>query len=125
MAKRDQHTTQTDSKKVVIRYVFIPSDIFVLFVSSTNVELNLYVFSYFESTQFRYDVKVNPLDVEEIVWDIACQNRLKLQNPDYNVNTISLPAGKTDRRDGECDFLLLIPTHNLSYCHRVSKQPRV
>jgi hypothetical protein len=98
LAKRDQHTTQTDSKKVVIRYVFIPSDIFVLFISSTNVELNLYVFSYFESTQFRYDVKVNPLDVEEIVWDIACQNRLKLQNPDYNVNTISLPAGKTDRR---------------------------
>jgi len=56
------------------------------------------------SNQFRYDVKVNPLDVEEIVWDIACQNRLKLQNPDYNVNTISLPAGKTDRRDGDCIF---------------------
>jgi len=50
------------------------------------------------SNQFRYDVKVNPSDVEEIVWDIACQNRLKLQNPDYVVNKMSLPAGKTDRR---------------------------
>jgi len=49
------------------------------------------------SDQFRYDVTVNPLDVEEIVWDIACQCRLR---PDIIPprNKMSLPAGKSDRR---------------------------
>mmetsp|Transcript_15088 Transcript_15088/g.17564 ORF Transcript_15088/g.17564 Transcript_15088/m.17564 type:complete len:210 (+) Transcript_15088:140-769(+) len=48
------------------------------------------------SDQFRYDVKVNPLDVEEIVWDIACQHRSN--NAGNSVNKLSLPPGKTDRR---------------------------
>lgn len=49
------------------------------------------------SNQFRYDVKVNPLDVEEIVWDIACLARL---NPDTwpPASIMSLPDGKQDRR---------------------------
>mmetsp|Transcript_12344 Transcript_12344/g.18585 ORF Transcript_12344/g.18585 Transcript_12344/m.18585 type:complete len:257 (-) Transcript_12344:66-836(-) len=50
------------------------------------------------SNQFRYDVKVNPLDVEEIVWDIACQSRLKGINPEYEMRKMSLPQGKRDRR---------------------------
>eukprot|EP00559_Dactyliosolen_fragilissimus_P001983 CAMPEP_0184867834 /NCGR_PEP_ID=MMETSP0580-20130426/27897_1 /TAXON_ID=1118495 /ORGANISM="Dactyliosolen fragilissimus" /LENGTH=162 /DNA_ID=CAMNT_0027368305 /DNA_START=354 /DNA_END=842 /DNA_ORIENTATION=- len=38
-----------------------------------------YADRFFEgSQQFRYDVKVNPLDVEEIVWDIACLSRWNL-----------------------------------------------
>ena len=41
---------------------------------------------------------MNPLDVEEIVWDIACQNRMKLQNSNYAIKQMSLPPGKTDRR---------------------------
>jgi hypothetical protein len=49
------------------------------------------------SEQFRYDVKVNPLDVEEIVWDIACLSRLQ---PDTvpPPTMMSLPKGKQDRR---------------------------
>eukprot|EP00545_Synedropsis_sp_CCMP1620_P005870 CAMPEP_0119018230 /NCGR_PEP_ID=MMETSP1176-20130426/18872_1 /TAXON_ID=265551 /ORGANISM="Synedropsis recta cf, Strain CCMP1620" /LENGTH=242 /DNA_ID=CAMNT_0006972183 /DNA_START=81 /DNA_END=812 /DNA_ORIENTATION=+ len=49
------------------------------------------------SEQFRYDVKVNPLDVEEIVWDIACLSRLQ---PDAvpPPTMMSLPKGKQDRR---------------------------
>ena len=50
------------------------------------------------SNQFRYDVKVNPLDVEEIVWDIACQNQLKLLDPDYEIQKLALPKGQKDRR---------------------------
>ncbi|GFH61724.1 hypothetical protein CTEN210_18200 [Chaetoceros tenuissimus] len=50
------------------------------------------------SLQFRYDVKVNPLDVEEIVWDIACQNQLQLQNPEYEIKKMALPQGQKDRR---------------------------
>ena len=49
------------------------------------------------SNQFRYDVNVNPLDVEEIVWDIACLSRLhpdKIPPP----SMMSLPRGKRDRR---------------------------
>jgi tetratricopeptide (TPR) repeat protein len=49
------------------------------------------------SEQFRDDVKVNPLDVEEIVWDIASLSRLrnsKIQPSDM----MSLPKGKNDRR---------------------------
>jgi len=49
------------------------------------------------SEQFRLDVRVNPLDVEEIVWDIACLSRLTpevLPPP----GMMSLPKGKTDRR---------------------------
>ncbi len=49
------------------------------------------------SEQFRYDVKVNPLDVEEIVWDIACQYMAN-QNSGDIINKMSLPKGKTDRR---------------------------
>lgn len=41
---------------------------------------------------------VNPLDAEEIVWDIACQNRLKEQYPEFAVKKMSLPQGKSDRR---------------------------
>lgn len=49
------------------------------------------------SDQFRFDVKVNPLDVEEIVWDIACLSRL---DPDDfpPPNRMSLPKDKQDRR---------------------------
>lgn len=47
--------------------------------------------------QFRIDVKVNPLDVEEIVWDIASLSRL---NPSEvpPATIMSLPKGRTDRR---------------------------
>lgn len=49
------------------------------------------------SNQFQLDVRVNPLDVEEIVWDIACQARLdpSLFPPP---KMLSLPQGKKDRR---------------------------
>lgn len=49
------------------------------------------------SKQFRIDVKVNPLDVEEIVWDIASLSRL---NPSEipPPSMMSLPEGKKDRR---------------------------
>ena len=47
--------------------------------------------------QFSLDVKVNPLDVEEIVWDIACLARM--QPSKFPVeNQMSLPNGKKDRR---------------------------
>jgi hypothetical protein len=49
------------------------------------------------SQQFRDDVLRSPLDVEEIVWDIACllrMDRSKFPPPDM----MSLPPGKTDRR---------------------------
>jgi len=41
---------------------------------------------------------VNPLDAEEIVWDIACQNRLRQTDPDFVVKKMALPQGKSDRR---------------------------
>ena len=49
------------------------------------------------SDQFRYDVRANPLDVEEIVWDIACLSKI---NPDDvpPAKMMSLPKGKSDRR---------------------------
>ena len=52
------------------------------------------------SNQFRLDVSVNPLDVEEIVWDIACLTRA---TDDTNrkfppEKCMALPAGKIDRR---------------------------
>ena len=58
------------------------------------------------SNQFQLDVKVNPLDVEEIVWDIASQNRLHQFQQDSNKELsssssshyLSLPPGKSDRR---------------------------
>jgi tetratricopeptide (TPR) repeat protein len=56
------------------------------------------------SDQFRYDVKVNPLDVEEIVWDIACQYMIlnkddaSSSSSSEKLNKMSLPKGKTDRR---------------------------
>ena len=49
------------------------------------------------SKQFRDDVLRSPLDVEEIVWDIACLLRMdssKFPHP----NQLSLPKGKKDRR---------------------------
>lgn len=49
------------------------------------------------SVQFRNDVAVNPLDVEEIVWDIACQYMAN-KNDEMLINKMSLPKGKTDRR---------------------------
>jgi tetratricopeptide (TPR) repeat protein len=49
------------------------------------------------SDQFRYDVRVNPLDVEEIVWDIASLSRLDPKSvPPPSM--LSLPKGKKDRR---------------------------
>lgn len=54
------------------------------------------------SRQFRDDVAVNPLDVEEIVWDIACLSRLSPPDGSKNytppANMMSLPPGRTDRR---------------------------
>ncbi|GAX11833.1 hypothetical protein FisN_20Lh112 [Fistulifera solaris] len=47
------------------------------------------------SQQFRTDVQVNPLDVEEIVWDIGSQMRLRPNEPP---NAMTLPPGKRDRR---------------------------
>jgi hypothetical protein len=48
------------------------------------------------SKQFRDDVMRSPLDVEEIVWDIACLLRMDPAFPPPNM--MSLPPGKTDRR---------------------------
>mmetsp|Transcript_31354 Transcript_31354/g.44513 ORF Transcript_31354/g.44513 Transcript_31354/m.44513 type:complete len:221 (+) Transcript_31354:150-812(+) len=49
------------------------------------------------SDQFRFDVRVNPLDVEEIVWDIACLSRMNADTlPPPNM--MALPKGKKDRR---------------------------
>lgn len=50
------------------------------------------------SKQFRIDVKVNPLDVEEIVWDIASLSRLNPSTELARNAMMSLPKGKTDRR---------------------------
>lgn len=56
------------------------------------------------SDQFRLDVSVNPLDVEEIVWDIACLARMENKGrvtasaefpPEKRM---ALPNGKKDRR---------------------------
>jgi tetratricopeptide (TPR) repeat protein len=49
------------------------------------------------SHQFRSDVAVNPLDVEEIVWDIACLSRLDPAHVPPS-NMLSLPKGAKDRR---------------------------
>jgi tetratricopeptide (TPR) repeat protein len=50
------------------------------------------------STQFRTDVQVNPLDVEEIVWDAASQ--LRIHPDEFPVPAaMSLPTGKQDRRN--------------------------
>jgi hypothetical protein len=48
------------------------------------------------SQQFRDDVLRSPLDVEEIVWDIACLLRMDPTFPPPNM--MSLPPGKIDRR---------------------------
>jgi hypothetical protein len=49
------------------------------------------------SRQFRDDVLRSPLDVEEIVWDIACL--LRIDNSVFPPPTMmSLPPGKKDRR---------------------------
>jgi hypothetical protein len=48
------------------------------------------------SQQFRDDVLRSPLDVEEIVWDIACLLRMDPTFPPKNM--LSLPHGKKDRR---------------------------
>lgn len=54
------------------------------------------------SNQFRRDVSVNPIDVEEIVWDIACINRMfpniTTKQQQQQSNIMSLPKGKNDRR---------------------------
>ncbi|KAL7528500.1 hypothetical protein ACHAXR_002479 [Thalassiosira sp. AJA248-18] len=63
------------------------------------------------SDQFRLDVSVNPLDVEEIVWDIAClarMNNMMMMNNNNNKDgggeypqkeqMMALPNGKKDRR---------------------------
>ncbi|KAL7561858.1 hypothetical protein ACA910_009693 [Epithemia clementina (nom. ined.)] len=47
--------------------------------------------------QFRLDVQVNPLDVEEIVWDIA--SALRIDPTTFPVpNALSLPPNQADRR---------------------------
>ena len=48
------------------------------------------------SQQFRNDVQVSPLDVEEIVWDTACLLRMDSTFPPPT--QLSLPPGKKDRR---------------------------
>ena len=48
------------------------------------------------SQQFRDDVLRSPLDVEEIVWDIACLLRMDPTFPPPSM--MSLPPGRTDRR---------------------------
>ena len=48
------------------------------------------------SQQFRDDVVRSPLDVEEIVWDIACLLRMDHTFPPPKM--LSLPPGKKDRR---------------------------
>lgn len=60
--------------------------------------ISYYYLNRFEegSNQFRLDVSVNPLDVEEIVWDIACLTRRDKTFPPKN--RMALPSGKTDRR---------------------------
>lgn len=58
------------------------------------------------SKQFRDDVLRSPLDVEEIVWDIACLLQMRegersSMNDDDGFpppNMMSLPPGKKDRR---------------------------
>lgn len=56
------------------------------------------------SKQFRRDVKVNPLDVEEIVWDIASQLRARPSNADDTTTAfplktaLQLPPNQSDRR---------------------------
>lgn len=59
------------------------------------------------SEQFRFDVKVNPLDVEEIVWDIACLSRL---TPEVvpPLTMMALPQGKKDRRKIMVRFLFFV-----------------
>ena len=49
------------------------------------------------SQQFRDDVLQSPLDVEEIVWDVACLTRIDNTNFPPS-NKLSLPRGKQDRR---------------------------
>jgi len=52
------------------------------------------------SQQFKSDVVNNPLDVEEIVWDIACLARIRNDNTKEwpPQTTMELPKGKKDRR---------------------------
>jgi len=52
------------------------------------------------SQQFKSDVINNPLDVEEIVWDIACLARIRNDNTKEwpPQTTMELPKGKKDRR---------------------------
>jgi len=47
--------------------------------------------------QFSLDVRVNPLDVEEIVWDIACLARIDKSKFPVE-NQMALPNGKKDSR---------------------------
>jgi len=48
--------------------------------------------------QFQTDVQVNPLDVEEIVWDVASALRLNNNQQLPVPDAMALPAGKQDRR---------------------------
>lgn len=58
------------------------------------------------SAQFRRDVRVNPSDAEEIVWDIASQLRLERLRDDRAsssfplspTDVMTLPEGRDDRR---------------------------
>ena len=62
--------------------------------------ISLYYANRFQdaSDQFRSDVKVNPNDVEEIVWDIAAQ--LRLRPSDFPVSTqMTLPPGARERNE--------------------------
>lgn len=55
------------------------------------------------SQQFRDDVVRSPLDVEEIVWDIACLLRMDPTFPPPKM--LSLPLGKKDRRPIMVSFI--------------------
>ena len=73
------------------------------------------------SEQFKIDVSVNPLDTEEVVWDIACQ--LRMNNGDLtNVMKMSLPKGKKDRRKIMATIYSLFRGDGASE-HEIDKHP--
>lgn len=63
------------------------------------------------SQQFRDDVLRSPLDVEEIVWDIACLLRMDPTFPAPNM--MSLPPGKKDRRPIMVRYRYICPYYPL------------
>jgi hypothetical protein len=92
--------------------------------------LSYYYANEFEaaSRQFRIDVRVNPSDVEEIVWDIASQLRRNQQTGSTQQfpipNQLYLPPGNRDRRRIMVRFYALgmdmIPNVFFTACSRWS-----